>query len=79
MPTFTMAAYDNYKDDPFYTLYKKYAFVNENDLVNTDLHLLSANVPIFQKVSFIHNLMVYNILRIKFHILKGTDNDAEKL
>ena len=25
MPTFTMAAYDNYKDDSFYTFYKKYA------------------------------------------------------
>jgi hypothetical protein len=33
MPTFTMAAYDNYKDDSFYTFYKKYAFINENDFV----------------------------------------------
>ncbi len=45
MPTFTMAAYDNYKDDSFYTFYKKYAFINENEFVTTDLHLLSANVP----------------------------------
>lgn len=46
MPTFTMAAYDNYKDDSFYTFYKKYAFVtDENEFVTTDLHLLTANVP----------------------------------
>ena len=45
MPTFTMAAYDNYKDDSFYTFYKKYAFINENDFVTTDLDLLTAKVP----------------------------------
>jgi hypothetical protein len=45
IPTFTMAAYDNYKDDSFYTFYKKYAFVDENEFVTTDLDLLSANVP----------------------------------
>ena len=45
MPTFTMAAYDNYKDGSFYTFYKKYAGISENEFVTTDLDLLSANVP----------------------------------
>lgn len=45
MPTFTMAAYDNYKDDSFYTFYKKYAGVSENEIVTTDLDLLTAGVP----------------------------------
>ena len=45
MPTFTMAAYDDYKDGSFYTFYKKYAGISENEFVTTDLHLLSANVP----------------------------------
>jgi len=53
-----MAAYDNYEDDSFYTFYKKYALVNENEFVTADLHLLSANVPNMQKVFFIHNLTV---------------------
>ncbi|MGB9169224.1 MAG: N,N-dimethylformamidase beta subunit family domain-containing protein [Nitrososphaeraceae archaeon] len=45
MPTFTMAAYDNYKDDSFYTFYKKYAGVSENEFVTTDLDLLTASIP----------------------------------
>ncbi len=45
MPTFTMAAYDNYEDDSFYTFYKKYAGISENEFVTTDLNLLTANVP----------------------------------
>jgi hypothetical protein len=45
MPTFTMAAYDNYKNDSFYTFYKRYAGISENEFVTTDLDLLTANVP----------------------------------
>ena len=37
LPTFTMAAYDN----SFYTFYKKYPQVNENEYVTTDIDLLS--------------------------------------
>ena len=74
-----MTAYDNYKDDPFYTFYKKYAFVNENEFVTTDLHLLSANVPNITE-SFIYiQSNGYNIFGTKFHILNGINNDAEKI
>ena len=41
LPTFTMAAYGN----SFYTFYKKYPQVNENEYVTTDIDLLS---PILQ-------------------------------
>jgi hypothetical protein len=47
-----MAAYDNYKDDSFYTFYKKYAGVSENEIVTTDLHLLTASVPNITEIFF---------------------------
>jgi YHS domain-containing protein len=40
-----MAAYDNYKDDSFYTFYKKYAGISPNEFVTTHLDLLTASVP----------------------------------
>ncbi len=57
-----MTPYDNYKDDPFYTFYKKYAFVNENEFVTTDLHLLSANVPnITESFIYIHLMVTISL------------------
>ena len=38
-----------------FILFINNAFVNENEFVTTNLHLLSANVPILQEVSFVHN------------------------
>jgi hypothetical protein len=44
MPTFTMTSHDNYKDDSFYTFYKK-NICEWNEFVTIVLHLLSTNVP----------------------------------
>ncbi len=41
LPTFTMAAYDA---NSFYTFYKKYPQVNENEFVTTDIDLLSPSL-----------------------------------
>ena len=41
LPTFTMSAYDA---NAFYTFYKKYAQLNENDFVTTDLYSLSPSL-----------------------------------
>ena len=45
LPTFTMAAYDDYNHHSFYSFYKKYAGISENEIITTDLDLLTANVP----------------------------------
>ena len=53
--------------------------MNENEFVTTDLHLLSANVPNITESFLYIQSNGYNIFGTKFHILNGTNNDAEKI
>ena len=45
LPTFTMAAYDN----TFYTFFSKYADVQRNEFVTSDIDLLTANLPTMEE------------------------------
>ena len=53
--------------------------MNENEFVTTYLHLLSANVPNITESFLYIQSNGYNIFGAKFHILNGTNNNAEKI
>ena len=61
LPTFTMSAYGS---NAFYTFYKKYAQVNENEFVTSDIDLLSPSLRNSETVSIVRKPWDYIILEI---------------
>jgi hypothetical protein len=52
MPTFTAAAYNFDKYHSFYTFFKKYVKTDANEIVTTDLDLLTVDVPSLREALF---------------------------